>query len=662
MYKKILVANRGEIACRVFKTARRMGISTVAVYSDADRGALHVEMAEEAVHIGGSASAASYLLSERIIEACQTTGAEAVHPGYGFLAENANFRAALEAAGIDFIGPGAQAIETMGDKIASKKLAEKTGVSTIPGFAGVIKDAIEAVKIANKISYPVMLKASAGGGGKGLRVARNDKECRDGFERATSEARSSFDDDRVFVEKYIEQPRHIEIQIIADTHGNIVYLGERECSIQRRHQKVIEEAPSPFLDDATRRAMGEQAVALAKAVDYTSAGTVEFIVDADRNFYFLEMNTRLQVEHPVTEFVTGMDLVELMIRVAVGEALPFAQTDVQLNGWALEARVNAEDPLREFLPSTGRLLAYRPPDETPNVRVDAGVYEGGEVSTFYDPMIAKLVTYGETRNEAIATMQHAIDRFYIRGVRHNLAFVRAVLAHERFVSGRLSTEFIAEEYPDGFSRDDVMPTDIAPLVAAVASLHQRYMSRAARIDGQMPGRERESDNVARVVFLDGAPHPVRIAPIEAGHDVEFEDRTYRVTGDWQFGAPLFEADIDGDPVCIQIERPDWKYRLSYAGADISAWVLTPREAELSRFMIEKEPPDLSNYLISPMPGLLIGVLVKEGSTVEAGQEIAVVEAMKMENVLHAAREAVVKEVLAREGESLAVDQPIIEFA
>ncbi|MCZ6893229.1 MAG: acetyl/propionyl/methylcrotonyl-CoA carboxylase subunit alpha [Gammaproteobacteria bacterium] len=662
MYKKILVANRGEIACRVFKTARRMGISTVAVYSDADRGALHVEMADEAVHIGGSASAESYLVSERIVEACQTTGAEAVHPGYGFLAENADFRGVLEAAGINFIGPGAQAIETMGDKITSKKLAEKAGVNTIPGFTGVIKDAHEAVKIANEIAYPVMLKASAGGGGKGLRVARNDKECRDGFERAASEAQSSFGDDRIFVEKYIEQPRHIEIQIIADTHGNIVYLGERECSIQRRHQKVIEEAPSTFLDDAIRRSMGEQAVALAKAVDYVSAGTVEFIVDAECDFYFLEMNTRLQVEHPVTEFVTGVDLVELMIRVAAGEVLPFAQADVQLNGWALEARVYAEDPMREFLPSTGRLLAYRPPDETANVRVDAGVYEGGEVSTFYDPMIAKLVTYGDTRDEAIATMQHAIDRFYIRGVRHNLAFVRAVLAHERFVSGRLSTEFIAEEYPEGFSRDDVMPTDVAPLVAAVASLHQRYTSRAAHLSGQMPGLERVSAKVARVVFLDGAAHPVSVAPIEDGHDVEYGDRTYRVTGDWQIGAPLFEAVIDGQPMCIQIEQPDWKYRLSYAGADILAWVLTPRAAELSRFMIEKEPPDLSNYLISPMPGLLIGVSVEEGSTVAAGQEIAVVEAMKMENVLHAAREAVVKKVLAREGESLAVDQPIIEFA
>ena len=662
MYRKILVANRGEIACRVFKTARAMGISTVAVYSDADRTALHVEMADDAVHIGRSASAESYLVIERIVEACKTTGAEAVHPGYGFLAENADFRAALDAAGIDFIGPGARAIEAMGDKITSKKLAQAAGVNTIPGFAGVIEDADQAVKIAKDIGYPVMLKASAGGGGKGMRSARNDTECRDGFERAGSEARSSFGDERIFVEKFIEQPRHIEIQVIADSHGTVVYLGERECSIQRRHQKVIEEAPSPFLDDATRKAMGEQAVALAKAVDYTSAGTVEFIVDANRNFYFLEMNTRLQVEHPVTEFVTGVDLVELMIRVAAGEALPFEQTDVQLNGWALEARVYAEDPMRDFLPSTGRLVRYRAPVETANVRVDAGVYEGGEVSTFYDPMIAKLVTYGDTRDEAIAHMQHAIDRFYIRGVRHNLAFARAVMAHERFASGRITTEFIAEEYPDGFSRDDAMPAEVAPLVAAVASLHHRYMSRTAHISGQMPGPEPEAGILSCVVFLDGAPHPVRITPIEGGHDVEYSDHNCRVTGDWPIGAPLFEAVIDGRRVCIQIERPDWKFRLNYAGADITAWVLTPRGAELSDFMVEKEPPDLSNYLISPMPGLLIGVSVEEGSTVEAGQQIAIVEAMKMENVLHAAREAVVKKILARVGESLAVDQPIIEFA
>ncbi len=662
MYKKILVANRGEIACRVFKSARRMGVATVAVYSDADRGALHVDMADEAVHIGGSASTDSYLVGARIVEACKATGAEAVHPGYGFLAENADFRAALDAAGIDFIGPGAHAIKAMGDKITSKKIAQGAGVNTIPGYAGVIEDADQAVEIAQEIGYPVMLKASAGGGGKGMRVAANDKACRDGFERATSEARSSFGDERIFVEKFIEQPRHIEIQIIADGHGEVVYLGERECSIQRRHQKVIEEAPSPFLDEATRKGMGEQAVALAKAVDYTSAGTVEFIVDAGREFYFLEMNTRLQVEHPVTEFVTGVDLVELMIRIACGEALPFKQTDVRLKGWAMEARVYAEDPMRDFLPSTGRLVHFQPPPETANVRVDTGVYEGGEVSTYYDPMIAKLVTYGETRDDAIEYMQRAIECFYIRGVRHNLAFAHAVMAHERFVSGRITTEFIAEEYPDGFSRDDVMPTEPAPLVAAVASLHHRYLARAASISGQMPSRELGTGIESAVVFLNGTPHPVRIARIERGHSVEYGDRTYRVTSDWPIGAPLFDAIIDGNPMCVQVERPDWTYHLNYASADVTAWVLTPRGAELNDFMIEKEPPDLSNYLISPMPGLLIGVSVEEGSTVEAGQQIAVVEAMKMENVLHAAREAVVKKVLARVGESLAVDQPIIEFA
>ena len=661
MYEKILVANRGEIACRVFKTARRLGVATVAVYSDADRDALHVAMADEAVHIGGSSSAQSYLVSEAIVQACKTTGASAVHPGYGFLAENADFRAALDAAGIDFIGPGTRAIALMGDKITSKKLAQEADVNTIPGSTGVIEDANQAVEIAQDIGYPVMLKASAGGGGKGMRVARNEEECRDGFERATSEARSSFGDERIFVEKFIEQPRHIEIQIIADAHGKVIYLGERECSIQRRHQKVIEEAPSPFVDDAMRKAMGEQAVALAKAVDYVSAGTVEFVVDAERNFYFLEMNTRLQVEHPVTEFVTGLDLVELMLRIAVGEALPYEQADLKLDGWAIEARVYAEDPMREFLPSTGRLVRYRPPDENAHIRVDTGVYEGGDVSTFYDPMIAKLVTYGATRDEAITHMHHAIERFYIRGVRHNLAFVHAVMAHERFTSGRLSTEFIADEYPDGFSREDVMPAEIAPLVAAVASLHHRYLSRAANISGQMPGHEHAVEIVQCVVFLNGVPHPVRIAPVEGGHDIEYGERTYRVTSDWQLGMPLFEAVINGQPMCIQVERPDWKYRLSYAGAEIEAWVLTPRGAELSAVMIEKEPPDLSNYLISPMPGLLIGVSVEEGSTVEAGQEIAIVEAMKMENVLHAVRNAVVKKVLAREGESLAVDQPIIEF-
>ena len=662
MFKKILVANRGEIACRIFKTVRRLGIRSVAVYSDADRDAAHVEMADEAVHIGPSPSTESYLAIDKIVAACKATGADAVHPGYGFLAENPGFVRALNTAGLGFIGPGSDAIEAMGDKITSKKLAAKVGVNTIPGHAAVIENADEAVEVARKIGFPVMIKASAGGGGKGMRVAADERQCRDGFDRATSEARSSFGDDRLLIEKFIEQPRHIEIQVIADSHGHVIHLGERECSIQRRHQKVIEEAPSPFIDDATRNAMGEQAVTLAKAVNYQSAGTVEFIVDAHRNFYFLEMNTRLQVEHPVTEFVTGLDLVELMIRVAAEEPLPLEQDDVRLSGWAIEARIYAEDPLRDFLPSTGRLVHYRAPRDTANVRLDSGVYEGGEVSRFYDPLMAKLVTYGDNRAAAITHMQHALDHFYIRGVRHNLAFIHAVMAHDRFTGGRLTTEFISDEYPNGFSRTDALPPDHAPLVVAVASINHRYQLRAAEISGQMPGFERQVHDDQQVVFLDDAKHVVSVIPINGGYDVEVDGKVFRVTTDWEIGAPLLEVEINGNSVCIQIERPDWKYHLNYAGVDLEAWVASERGAELNSLMPVKEPPDLSKFLISPMPGLLIGVAVEEGGEVKAGQEIAVVEAMKMENVLHATSDAVVKKILAREGESLAVDQPIMEFA
>ena len=662
MFKKILVANRGEIACRIFKTVRRLDVRSVAVYSDADRGAAHVEMADEAVHIGASPSAESYLVIDKIVAACKATGVDAVHPGYGFVAENPDFVSALNAAGVGFIGPGSEAIEAMGDKITSKKLAAEVGVNTIPGHADVIENADEAVEVARKIGFPVMIKASAGGGGKGMRVAADERQCRDGFDRATSEARSSFGDDRLLIEKFIEQPRHIEIQVIADSHGHVIHLGERECSIQRRHQKVIEEAPSPFIDDATRNAMGEQAVALAKAVNYQSAGTVEFIVDSHMNFYFLEMNTRLQVEHPVTEFVTGLDLVELMIQIAAGEPLPLEQDEVRLNGWAIEARIYAEDPLRNFLPSTGRLVHYRAPLDTANVRVDSGVYEGGEVSRFYDPLMAKLVTYGEDRDAAITHMQHALDHFYIRGVRHNLAFIHAVMAHDRFRDGRLTTEFISDEYPSGFSRADALPPDRAPLVAAVASIHHRYRLRAAKISGQMPGFARQFHDDQQVVFLDDAKHAVTIIPIEEGHDIEVDGTVFRVTTDWEIGSPLIDIEINGNPVCIQIEQPDWKFHLNYAGVDLEAWVVSERGAELNSLMLRKEPPDLSKFLISPMPGLLIGVAVEEGGEVKAGQEIAVVEAMKMENVLHATSDAVVKKILAREGESLAVDQPIMEFA
>jgi propionyl-CoA carboxylase alpha chain len=661
MFKKILVANRGEIACRVFKTAQKMGIDTVAVYSDADRGALHVQMAAEAIHIGPPASAESYLVADRIIQACRDTGAQAVHPGYGFLSENAGFARVLQEQGIVFIGPGPDAIEAMGDKITSKKLAEEAGVNTIPGFAGVIEDSDHAVEVATGIGYPVMLKASAGGGGKGMRVAWNDDECRDGFQRAASEALSSFGDDRVLIEKFIEEPRHIEIQVIADEHGNIVYLGERECSIQRRHQKVIEEAPSPFVDEAMRKAMGEQAVTLAKAVDYKSAGTVEFIVDADKNFYFLEMNTRLQVEHPVTEFVTGMDLVELMIRAADGEKLPVTQGDINLIGSAIECRVYAEDPFRNFMPSTGRLYRYLPPEETEHVRVDTGVFEGGEVSMYYDPMIAKLVTHGATRDQAIQRMREALDRYYIRGVSHNISLLAALMVHPRFVEGRLSTNMIAEEYPDGFHASDVPHEDPAMIIAVSASINRRYRDRAAKITGQMPGHEREvRDNW--VVVMDGRYHPVSVKVTDGGHDVEYNDEVFAVRSDWQFGRPLFEGTFNGAELCVQVERRVTSYRLFHGGSEVEVMVLTPRVAELYRHMPIKQPPDMSKFLLSPMPGLLTSLAVKPEQEVKAGEEIAVVEAMKMENTLRAERDGTVLTIHAWPGDTLAVDQPIVEFA
>jgi propionyl-CoA carboxylase alpha chain len=660
MFEKILIANRGEIACRVMKTARKMGIKTVAVYSDADRDALHVQMADEAVHIGASASAESYLVMDRIIQACKDTGAQAVHPGYGFLSENAAFCEALEKEGIAFIGPATYAITSMGDKITSKKLAGEAGVNIIPGYTEVIKDADEAVKISDEIGYPVMLKASAGGGGKGMRVAWNAEEARDGFLRATNEARSSFGDDRVFIEKFIEEPRHIEIQVMADTHGNIIYLNERECSIQRRHQKVIEEAPSPFLDAETRKAMGEQAVALARAVDYRSAGTVEFIVDAHRNFYFLEMNTRLQVEHPITEKITGVDLVELMIRVANGEELPLKQEEVQLNGWSIEARVYAEDPFRNFLPSIGRLVHYQPPVESESVRVDTGVYEGGEVSMFYDPMIAKLVTYGATRNDAIAKMTQALDEYYIRGVQHNISFLNALMVHPRFVEGRLTTNFIAEEYPEGFNAEMVPQEDPAKAIVVAAMIHRSYMDRAACLSGQMEGYERQVGEEWAVV-INGEAHQVRVHPTAKGYQVGYNDTEYSVDTGWALGQPLFEASINGDPLCFQVERQGLWYSLYHRGARIDAQVMTPRTAEMFALMPEKVAPDLSKFLLSPMPGLLIKVSVTEGQEVKAGEELAVIEAMKMENVLRATQDAVVAKVCAEAGASLMVDQIIIEF-
>jgi propionyl-CoA carboxylase alpha chain len=661
MFKKILIANRGEIACRVMRTARAMGIKTVAVYSDADADALHVREADEAVHIGEAPAAKSYLLIDRIVEACVKTGAEAVHPGYGFLSENMKFAEALKKAGIAFIGPDPHAIFAMGDKIESKKLAKEAGVSTVPGYLGVIKDAEEAAQIAREIGYPVMIKASAGGGGKGMRIAHNDQEARDGFRSATNEAKASFADDRVFVEKFVTDPRHIEIQVLADGHGNCLYLGERECSIQRRHQKVIEEAPSPFLDERTRQAMGEQAVALAKAVKYKSAGTVEFIVDSKRNFYFLEMNTRLQVEHPVTEMVTGLDLVEQMIRVAAGEKLNLKQSDIKLKGWAIESRVYAEDPLRNFLPSTGRLVRYREPAEGPVVRVDSGVYEGAEISMFYDPMIAKLVTYGEDRGAAISAMREALDSFYIRGLGHNIGFLSALMAHPRFQAGRLTTGFIAEEFPDGFHGVELNESEMADLVAVAAIVHQTQARRAMAAKPHF--RTRESPvNGHWVVKIGKLTRPVSLVETASGTAVIDGKRSCEIVSNWQLDQVLFSARIDGRLVTMQVERDGIGYHMSYAGAQLKVQVLLPRAAALAELMIEKTPPDMSKYLLSPMPGLLVSLAVKEGQEVKAGQELAVVEAMKMENLLRAERDGKVVALKAKAGDSLAVDQIIMEFA
>jgi len=661
MFSKILIANRGEIACRVIRTAKKMGIKTVAVYSDADARAVHVRMADEAVHIGGSASSESYLRIDRVLDAIRRTGAEAVHPGYGFLSENAAFAQALEKEGVVFIGPGLKAINSMGDKIASKLLAKEAGVNTIPGYTDVIADADHAVSIAREIGYPVMLKASAGGGGKGMRVVTSDEECREGFKSTRAEARSSFGDDRIFAEKFIEQPRHIEIQVLADKHGNAIYLGERECSIQRRHQKVIEEAPSPFLDEETRRAMGEQAVALARAVDYSSAGTVEFVVGADRSFYFLEMNTRLQVEHPVTELVTKQDLVEHMIRVAAGEKLALTQDDVRLQGWALEARVYAEDPFRGFLPSIGRLVSYRQPPESPHVRVDSGIEEGSEVSVFYDPMIAKLITYGETRDEAIEYMRDALDAYYIRGVSHNVSFLNALIDHARFREGRLTTNFIAEEYPDGFHPSDVPQSDPLVVVAIAAVANRIGEERRFQISGQTRRFER-SLREDWVVIANGAHYPVVVVAVAHGYEVEHEDAVYRITTDWTPGNRIVEAEVNGARVSVQLDPAGAAYKMFHRGSLVDVRVLPPEGAALTRHMIERAPPDMSKFLLSPMPGLLVRLCCEEGEEVKAGEELAAVEAMKMENSLRAPDNVTIARILVSEGDNLEVDQPIIEFA
>ncbi|WP_069299320.1 acetyl-CoA carboxylase biotin carboxylase subunit [Neptunicoccus sediminis] len=665
MFKKILIANRGEIACRVIKTARKMGIQTVAIYSDADAQALHVQMADEAVHIGPSPANQSYIVIEKVMDAIRKTGAEAVHPGYGFLSENKLFAEALEAEGVAFIGPPAGAIESMGDKITSKKLAQEAGVSTVPGYMGLIEDADEAVKISNEIGYPVMLKASAGGGGKGMRIAWNDQEARDGFQSSKNEAASSFGDDRIFIEKFVTQPRHIEIQVLGDKHGNCIYLNERECSIQRRNQKVVEEAPSPFLDEATRKAMGEQSVALAKAVDYCSAGTVEFIVDGDRNFYFLEMNTRLQVEHPVTELITGIDLVEQMIRVAWGEKLAMKQEDIGINGWAIENRLYAEDPYRNFLPSIGRLTRYRPPAEKAKsdyvVRNDTGVYEGGEISMYYDPMIAKLCTWAPTREEAIDRMRVALDSFEVEGIGHNLPFLSAVMDHERFISGNITTAFIEEEYPEGFEGATLDAAALRQIAAGCAAMFRVAEIRRARVSGRISNHKRKVGK-KWVVTLQGESFAVKVKADDKGSTVKFEDgEKLRVTSDWLPGQSLAKMKINGETVVLKVDPISAGYRIRSRGAELKVRVRSPRNAELAKLMPEKLPPDTSKMLLCPMPGLIVALDVKEGDEVQEGQPLCTVEAMKMENVLRAEKKGIVSKVNAAVGESLMVDDVIMEF-
>jgi propionyl-CoA carboxylase alpha chain len=664
MFDKILIANRGEIACRVIRTARKMGIKTVAVYSDADARAPHVRMADEAVRLGPPPAGESYLLADAILAACKSTGAQAVHPGYGFLSERESFARLLEENGVAFIGPPPKAIAAMGDKIESKKLAKAAGVNVVPGFLGEIANTDEAVRIAGEIGYPAMMKASAGGGGKGMRLAYNERDVREGFEATKAEGLSSFGDDRVFIEKFIESPRHIEIQVLGDKHGNVLYLGERECSVQRRHQKVVEEAPSPFVTPEMRKAMGEQAVALAAAVGYYSAGTVELIVSgADptgKSFYFLEMNTRLQVEHPVTEEVTGLDLVEQMIRVAYGEKLGFTQDDIKLTGWAVESRIYAEDPYRGFLPSIGRLSRYRHPPAAPGVRVDDGVEEGSEISMFYDPMIAKLVTFGDTREHAIDRQIEALDRYVVDGVGNNIDFLSALMQHERFRDGRLTTGFIAEEYPDGFGGAPATPALTTDLAAVGAMLATCTALRAAAIDGQLDGPIEPSRTW--IVHLDGTDHRVDIDQGEAGWIATVDEGApRRVEGGWAPGQALFDGAVDGRPLAVRIARRGSSWRLTTRGATHEARVLSPRAAELAAHMIEKVAPDMSRFLLCPMPGLVVDIHVAAGDRVEAGQPLAVVEAMKMQNILRAEKPGVVLSVNAKPGESLAVDAVILEF-
>ena len=665
MFDKILIANRGEIACRVMKTAKKMGIKTVAVFSDADRNALHVKMADEAVNIGPPPANQSYIDIDKVIAAVKETNAKAVHPGYGFLSENSKFAKALADIGVIFVGPPASAIKSMGDKITSKKIAQEAGVNTVPGYMGVINDDDEALRISKKIGYPVIIKASAGGGGKGMRIAWNDTEVKEGFQSSKNEAASSFGDDRIFIEKFVTQPRHIEIQVLADSKGNCIYLGERECSIQRRNQKVVEEAPSSFLDEKTRREMGEQACKLAKAVGYSSAGTVEFIVDKDKNFFFLEMNTRLQVEHPVTELITNIDLVEQMILVAAGKPLSIAQKDVKLTGWAMESRLYAEDPYRNFLPSIGRLTRYRPPAEIQNknfiVRNDTGVYEGGEISMYYDPMIAKLCTWAPNRAEAIEQMRIALDRFELEGIGHNLPFLSAVMDHKKFVSGNITTAFIAEEFSEGFNGVDLNNDKIKHLAACAAAMNRVAEIRRTKVSGRMDNHERRVGD-DWVVQIDGKVFPVFVSADTAGANVKFEDGTsIRVSGDWQPGKKLANMSANDNKLIIKIGKLTGGFRMRTRGADLRVLVRTPRQAELSKYMREKIPPDTSKLLLCPMPGLIVKIDVEVGQEVQEGQPLCTVEAMKMENILKAERTGIVAKINSNVGDSLAVDDVILEF-
>ena len=665
MFDRLLIANRGEIACRVMKTAKQMGIKTIAVFSDADRQALHVQMADEAVSIGPPPANQSYIDIEKVISAVKETKANAVHPGYGFLSENAKFAKALSDIGVTFIGPPEHAIKSMGDKITSKKIAQDAGVNTVPGYMGIINDDKEAVRISKQIGYPVMIKASAGGGGKGMRIAWNDTEVKEGFESSKNEAANSFGDDRIFIEKFVTQPRHIEIQILADTQGNCIYLGERECSIQRRNQKVVEEAPSPFLDEKTRKEMGEQACKLAKAVGYFSAGTVEFIVDRDKNFYFLEMNTRLQVEHPVTELITGVDLVEQMISIAAGKPLSISQKDIKLSGWAIESRLYAEDPYRNFLPSIGRLTRYRPPTEVKEkaviVRNDTGVFEGGEISMYYDPMIAKLCTWAPNRAKAIEQMRTALDRFELEGIGHNLPFLSAVMDHERFVSGNITTAFIAEEYPDGFNGVDLSDDKIIDLAACAAAMNRVAEIRRTKISGRMDNHERRVGD-DWVVQISGKVFSVNVSADTNGANVIFEDKTsIRITGDWFPGKKLANMNANDNKLVIKMSKLTGGFRMRTRGADLKVLVRSPRQAELSEYMQEKLPPDTSKMLLCPMPGLIVKIDVEAGQEVQEGQPLCTVEAMKMENILRAERTGTIAKINSNVGDSLAVDDVILEF-